>query len=752
MFAATDTIDRRALKNGQSRWLRLAARLIVLAAALIASQPAWPADATTSKLVVVLYPEPNDGRPGNVLADRGLRAALAAGSTERIEIHNEYLDLSRFPGAEYQQDLAAFLRRKYADRKVDFVVAGLSSALNFALEHREAFPGAAIVFMAVDRKEIDGRQLPPDVIGTPIEIDLGASLAAALQLRPDTRHVFVVVGQSKFDAFWEAKARAAFRSYGEKVEVNYLVGLPRDKLESTVASLPNSSLIYYLHVFEDSSGRIHTPAEMASLIAKNANAPVFSHVDSYVGRGIVGGRVFSFEQAGQDAGRLGLRVLAGEDPARIGIQPTSKSAYIFDARELDRWGIATASLPAGSEVRYREPTLWDRYKWNLAGLMSLVGLQAVLIAGLLVQRSRRARAEQQFRQAVDAAPNGVLMVGGDGQIVLVNKQLERLFGYRSAELVGRKVEVLMPERYRAMHPGLRHGFFAHPEERPMGAGRELFALRKDGTEFPVEIGLSSMRTPQGMFVLASVIDMTERRRVECELRESHEELRRLAAEILGAQEMERRRIARELHDDFGQDLALVSVELDLLQQRPPASADEAQARIQEVSDRVKHLSSSIHDLSHQLHPMKLEQLGLIAAIRGLCKELSQNHGVRLDFTDDDSHLSPSPEVALCLYRVTQEALRNVVKHSGAASASVRLRTLGETLALEVRDAGRGLDPADLAAQGGLGLVSMRERLRLVDGELTVESQPGEGVHLLAQVPLSTASSASIQSVTNATSR
>lgn len=632
MAAATGTIDRGPAKNGQ--WLCLVPAAL-LAGLLIAPTSA-AADQLPSKLVVVLYPEPNDGRPGNVLADRGLRAEFAAGEPGRIEIHNEYLDLSRFPGAEYQEDLAAFLRRKYAGRKVDLVIAGLSSALNFALEHRDAFPGAPIVFMAVDRQEIDGRELPADVIGTPIEMDLGGSLAAALQLRPDTRHVFVVVGQSKFDAFWEARAREEFRPHGQRVEITYLIGLPRDQLEEAVGRLPDRSLIYYLHVFEDSTGRIHTPAEVASQISAKANAPVFGHADSFLGRGIVGGQVFSFEKAGQDAARLGLRVLAGEDPARIGIRPASNSTYIFDARQLDRWGIAAALLPAGSEIRYRQPTLWQRYKWQITALVSLIGLQAALIVGLLVQRSRRSRAE---------------------------------------------------------------------------------------------LG---------------------RRQVQQQLRESHEELRRLAHEILGAQEMERRRIARELHDDFGQDLALVSVELDLLRQRLPGSPQETEARIQATSDRVKQLSSAIHDLSHQLHPLKLEQLGLVAALGSLAKELGQNHAVQVEFTHQDVPASLPEEVAFCLYRVAQEALRNVVKHSGAASASAALAAQNGSLVLEVRDDGRGFDAAGVAGQGGLGLVSMRERLRLVGGELTVQSQPEAGTRVVAQVPLGTAAAANVESKSHAT--
>jgi signal transduction histidine kinase len=519
------------------------------------------------------------------------------------------------------------------------VVVGLSSALDFALAQRdELFPGVPIVCMAVDQMEIEARTLPPDVVGIPVEMDLSASLATALQLHPQTRHVFVVAGASKFDASWEARARAAFAAHGDRVGIEYLTGLPLADLEAAAERLPAHSLIYYLHVFEDRDGQIYVPAQVVERLTAKANAPIYGHVDTYLGRGIVGGRVFSFEQAGRDAGQLALRVLAGENPAAIGIQRASNSTYIFDARQLERWDIAAASLPPGSEIRYREPTLWQQYKWQFTALASLVGLQAALIAGLLVQRSRRSRAE--------------------------------------------------------------HG----------------------------------------------------QRQVQQQLRESHEELQRLAAEILGAQEAERRRIARELHDDFGQDLALVSVELDLLRQRLPTTPTEAQERIRSTSDRVKQLSSAIHDLSHQLHPLKLEQLGLVSAIGGLCKELSQNHGTQIDFHADDPLPSLSPAVSLCLYRIDQEALRNVVKHSGAATASAALAAQNGSLVLEVRDDGRGFDAAGVAGHGGLGLVSIRERLRLVDGELTVQSQPGAGTRLVAQVPLGTAASANVQSNSHGTSR
>jgi signal transduction histidine kinase len=212
------------------------------------------------------------------------------------------------------------------------------------------------------------------------------------------------------------------------------------------------------------------------------------------------------------------------------------------------------------------------------------------------------------------------------------------------------------------------------------------------------------------------------------------EFQQLTGRLLEAQEAERRRIARELHDDLNQGLALLSVEIDLMARRPPTSAAEVAQRMRELSARVKELSSAVHDLSHQLHPSKLEQLGLVAAVRGLCKELKQHHGLEVNFTHSDVPEVIPEAVALCLYRIVQEALRNVVKHSGTDRAAVELRGTPDAIRLRVSDDGVGFDPASALRNGGLGLVSMRERLHLVGGRIAIDSRPAGGTRIDISVP------------------
>ena len=683
-----------------------------------------------------LTPANTEGAPGDVLVHQSLRDTFRAGSLESIQVRTEYLDLSRFRDPGERRALVDFLRYKYADQKIDLVIAGLSPPLDFALQFRqELFPGVPIVFLGIDQTEVQERSLPADVIGVPVKMDLAGTLDLALRLQPETRRVFVVTGSSPFDTSWERVARQTFRPYEDKLKFVYLSGLPMAELLKRVANLPDRSIVQYLHMFQDGAGQSFIPGEVAELLAATANAPIYGHSDSYIGRGIVGGRVMSFEIEGKNAARLGLRILSGERPENMSVGDISPAVTMVDWRQLRRWGLSEARLPPGSIVRYREPGLWDLYRWHVIGVLSLFVLQTGLIVGLLAQRANRRRADLRFLQVIATAPYGMIMVGQDGRITMANAQTEKLFGYQRDELIGKPVEMLVPERFRHHHAAHRERFSTAPVVRPMGTGQELFARRKDGTEFPVEIALSPALPSAGRLVLATIVDISLRREAEESLRLSQLELRRLTGRLLQAQEDEAGRIARELHDDLGQGLALLTIELDLLRQKPPEVSGQLGARLQALLARVKQLSSSVHDLSHQLHPSKLEQLGLVAAISGLCKELTASQDLKIAFTDGELPAAIPPDIALGLYRIVQEALRNVVRHSGARHAEVALGATADSLTLRIVDDGVGFDPGLIRGKGGLGLISIRERVLHLGGEIAIDSKPSGGSRLSVSVPL-----------------
>jgi signal transduction histidine kinase len=226
---------------------------------------------------------------------------------------------------------------------------------------------------------------------------------------------------------------------------------------------------------------------------------------------------------------------------------------------------------------------------------------------------------------------------------------------------------------------------------------------------------------------------------EASLRESERrmslvaaEAQRLSGRLIDAQEDERRRIARELHDDLSQRLAVVSVQLDLLRR----SGDHAMVGVasERIAAEVRSLASEVHAISHRLHPAKLEQLGLETAVRAWCRDLTAQAGLPIACEVEGVPRDLESQVALCMYRLVQETTRNVVRHSGARSASVKLSAGGDALHLVVADTGRGFDPVGARAAAGLGLVSMRERVRTLEGTLSIESQPGGGTRVTAMVP------------------
>jgi len=228
------------------------------------------------------------------------------------------------------------------------------------------------------------------------------------------------------------------------------------------------------------------------------------------------------------------------------------------------------------------------------------------------------------------------------------------------------------------------------------------------------------------------------RREIAERKLAEEALSKANRRLIEAQEEERTRIARELHDDISQRVALVAMQLDRMSLNLSASAADLKQGIEEAGRQTTDLGNDIQALSHRLHNSKLAYQGLTAATVGFCRELSDRHGVAIAVRSEDVPSDLPPEISLCLYRVAQEALQNAMKHSSARRVDVSLRSTLNEILLTVRDFGIGFDPEDAVTGRGLGLISMKERLNLVGGELSIDSHPQTGTTILSRVPLKTA--------------
>lgn len=287
------------------------------------------------------------------------------------------------------------------------------------------------------------------------------------------------------------------------------------------------------------------------------------------------------------------------------------------------------------------------------------------------------------------------------------------------------------------------------EELPPEAARDLASFRRFGTKSTAILPLRAGGRVIGAFTFAAVREAREWpatfvRRLELAagvfasaLFRSNADaaFRSVSARLIGAQEKERARLAQELHDGIGQQLAMLAVEVQLLGLRPPTSDADMQARLDDLSAKTRAVSADVHRLSHGLHPAKLERLGLVAAIRGFCRELDAAEQVEVRFAADDIPASIPDDRALCLYRVTQEGLWNVVKHSGAQHASVLLKGAASELTLDIIDDGVGFDPERIPLAASLGILGMRERVGMHGGAIRWDAVPGGGMAVHVQMPL-----------------
>lgn len=353
--------------------------------------------------------------------------------------------------------------------------------------------------------------------------------------------------------------------------------------------------------------------------------------------------------------------------------------------------------------------------------------------------SRKQRAEERpsrpdagvdaadYRAVYRAAPDGILLVGREGRVRDLNPKAEELFGYERDELVGEPVEALVPEGVRELHRRERREYVDDPEPRPMGIGMELRGRRKDGTEFPVEISLSPVRRDGETLVIAMVRDVTQRKR-----------LRDFGAGAVRAAEEERRRIARELHDDVAQRVATLLLRLRLAQRAERTS--EKDEILEQIRDELLECSEAIRRLARGLRPPALQDAGLDAAIRSHVRERLDGEDLAVELELAGVGERVDEDVQLVVYRVVQEALSNTLRHAEADRVRIRLGLRDERVVAEVEDDGRGFDFSEPieSLEGGLGLLGMKERANAVGGKLELRSEPGRGTLVRMWAPLEAA--------------
>jgi PAS domain S-box-containing protein len=339
-----------------------------------------------------------------------------------------------------------------------------------------------------------------------------------------------------------------------------------------------------------------------------------------------------------------------------------------------------------------------------------------------------------FEQFLEFTPDAVVGVDRGGAITVVNAQAERLFGYDRRELVGRPVDVLVPRRLRANHERYRADYFDNPRPRPMGGGMVLHGRRRDGSEFPAEISLSTVETSRGMLALTAVRDISGRLAAENAIREQVHR-REILSALLGVEEAERARIATSLHDDTIQVLTASLVALDRLARSDPGNAGAARA-VEAARGVLEQATERTRRLTFELRPTVLHERGIAAAVRALAEGLRQETAISTELEVTEERFNWAVEELV--YRTIQEAVANVRKHADATNLIVIVRSVGTHVVGEVTDDGRGFDVNHATDREHMafhqGLDAMSERVRMAGGQISIESSPGHGARVRFELP------------------
>jgi PAS domain S-box-containing protein len=648
-----------------------------------------------------------------------------------INFYSSTVENPRFDDESYRESLAETLRRGYSGVKLDLVMAANFQVLRFVMQYRDhMFPGVPVVFTDIGDQE--DLKMYPGATGLLSHMGIRETIDLALHLNPDTNSVAVITGQTQWDKYWLAVAHSELLRHQDKVKEIDIVGPASHQILVQVDKLPPHTVVLFQLRPDDFAQPAVDPFDVLNVVAQRL--PTYSAWPGLcMNHGCVGGAYRDLPKDAVLNGQIVARVLSGERPENLPVAHDPNVQVHVDWRALQHWHIPESALPAGTVVEYRQLSLWERGRKYIIIALIVIAAQALLIAGLLLQRARKRKAEailreseERFRVMADSIPSLVWMCDARGKVTYRND--------RRLEFTGQTEDLGSDDHWaNYVHPDDRKRVleFLHEAmkiKEPFSLEYRL--LRSDGVYRWMFDVASPRINGDGSFggFIGSAIDTTDQKLAQ-------QALAKISGQLIEAQEKERSRIARDLHDDICQRLALLSMEIERANRTTGSSFTATKQNLEDIRKHCSEIALDVQSLSHQLHSSTLDFLGVVTAIRSFCAEFSKQHQVNIKFTDRNVPRQLPKDISLCLFRVTQEALHNAVKYSGTNQFFVALSATQKEIQLVVQDGGAGFDLEEARKNPGLGLVSMQERVNLVHGTFSVDSKPGNGTRISAIVPL-----------------
>jgi C4-dicarboxylate-specific signal transduction histidine kinase len=719
--------------------------------------PSVSAVAGVAHTVVVLY---SDDRflPANIEGDRGLRAAIANAGGDQVELFDEHLDHLHFDGSpDYERTIYTYLHDKYAALAPEVIVAGGNEALDFILRNRpRLFPQAPVVHMGVDRSFLKSiRNLPTDVIGVAVENDASGTIDQALRWHPLARRLVIVTGTAAPDRDWETQLRGETKRLDGQIAVEFLAGLPSATLMPRLATLGPNTVVFTPGFYEDGTGRIFIPRDTAEQMAALSAAPIYGPFSTFIGTGVVGGRMVTYESMGRQAGAMVTALIAGSAPTAINVPKVTPTDLHVDWRQVQRWGIDEATIPKAAIVHFRDPSLWDAYRKETIAAGCAVLLLTGLSIRLLIERRSLTRtsealkaSEQRMTIAARAAKLAMWIWNvADDRIAVVPAQTP----FHSAG----DTPLTFPDALAVVHPADREEM-NQTMEKALAASRELDieyrTLSQDGEVRWIAIrGRPDIDDHRRW--LGIVLDITDRKQAQRQAAQDRNALQHLArVSMLGQMSAS---IAHQLNQPLTAILANAEAAQQMLRQEPvdldevKQICDDIVSQDHRAADVIRRLGALFKRGEMQIQRVDLnallsEALDLlhtnlrtdrIAVTTQLAEGLSSVDGDKVQLQQVLLNLIMNAADAM---RGAPIVMRRLVIGTEASAAEIRLR---------VTDNGPGIAPEDLknifepfwsgkSAGMGIGLSICQSIVVAHHGTLTAANNPDGGATFVVVLPTS----------------